>query len=250
MTCENAPVRGDISMSHSPYGCEMRRKGISVKYLSNFFSCKTLGESINDQEDAFFELACKTIIGDMDTHCDQHGLLFLEANTFGEELRLGLVVMCPRCGDGDFVALDDQHRLVMGQVGVQDQDWDGEATADETSHDPYDCEMRRKGVSAKHLDDFHDYMKLDDSLQGQDNQFLTIARSISLSEMSAYRTQSGFIFSYDLDSIGHNLKIGLMVACPRCALADVVALNQEDRLAIAQVEFLLGQSDQEASLQE
>ena len=113
----------DSLMSHNPYGCEMRRKGVSAKYLNNFFSCRNLEASLNGKDNDFYELACKAIVGDMDTYCNKYGLMFSdEVGSFGNELQTGLVVVCLRCEDGDFMALDIHHRLVMGQVGIEEDE--------------------------------------------------------------------------------------------------------------------------------
>ena len=114
-------------MSHNAYECEIRRKGIAVKYLDNFLDYNKLKMDSGSEDAEFISLATSSAVHEFEGFCAQHNLnvslypwqaIEEQAGTGGETI--GVLILCALCSTGDFVGIDQDQALVLVAVGIGD----------------------------------------------------------------------------------------------------------------------------------
>ena len=129
---QNQPSKGRATtkgteMSHNAYECEIRRKGIAVKYLDNFLDYQKLKMHFGSEDDEFVGLATSSAVQEFEDFCALHHLNVssdlwqaIEKQSGADGQTLGVLILCAQCSTGDFVGIDQDQALVLVAVGIGD----------------------------------------------------------------------------------------------------------------------------------
>ena len=114
------PMSGHDPYLHDPYLCQIARLGFSAKYLDDLFDHVQLCESLEGEDDAFIDIASQDAAGTFRRQLQTHGLCFATDITMVDlELAAGCLVVCAICDLGDYVGLDKENNLIIGQADMK-----------------------------------------------------------------------------------------------------------------------------------
>ena len=112
---EDYPTSG-----HDPYSCQIARLGFSAKYLDDLFDHVQLCESLDEKDEAFIDITSRDAAGRFRQQLQTHGLCFATDITMvDQELAAGCLVVCRTCDLGDYVGLDKDNNLIIGQADMK-----------------------------------------------------------------------------------------------------------------------------------